>query len=91
MSAEIDFYELLEVERTADDKIIKSSYRRLAMKFHPDKNPGDAEAEANEVAIKVPEFDARCRSVPRCVVTPPAATDQPFCAGIWTFGMKRNR
>jgi len=46
MSAEIDFYELLEVERTADDKIIKSSYRRLAMRFHPDKNPGDAEAES---------------------------------------------
>ena len=46
MSAEIDFYELLEVERTADDKTIKSSFRRLAMRYHPDKNPGDAEAEA---------------------------------------------
>jgi molecular chaperone DnaJ len=46
MSAEIDFYELLEVERTADDKTIKSSFRRLAMRFHPDKNPGDESAEA---------------------------------------------
>jgi molecular chaperone DnaJ len=46
MSAEIDFYELLEVERSADDKTIKSSFRRLAMRFHPDKNPGDAEAES---------------------------------------------
>ncbi len=46
MSAEIDFYELLEVERTADEKTIKSSFRRLAMRYHPDKNPGDAEAEA---------------------------------------------
>ncbi len=45
MSAEIDFYELLEVERTADDKTIKSSFRRLAMRYHPDKNPGDQEAE----------------------------------------------
>jgi len=45
MSAEIDFYELLEVERSADDKTIKSSFRRLAMRYHPDKNPGDAEAE----------------------------------------------
>ena len=46
MSAEIDFYELLEVERTADDKTIKSSFRRLAMRYHPDKNPGDESAEA---------------------------------------------
>jgi molecular chaperone DnaJ len=46
MSAEIDFYELLEVERNADDKTIKSSFRRLAMRYHPDKNPGDESAEA---------------------------------------------
>ncbi|MXP25203.1 molecular chaperone DnaJ [Altererythrobacter indicus] len=52
MSAtEIDYYELLEVERTADDKTIKSSYRKLAMRFHPDRNPGDAEAEAKFKAI----------------------------------------
>ena len=41
-ATEIDFYELLEVERTADDKTIKSAYRRLAMRYHPDKNPGCA-------------------------------------------------
>jgi molecular chaperone DnaJ len=51
MSTEIDYYELLEVERTADDKIIKSSYRRLAMQYHPDRNPGDNEAEAKFKAI----------------------------------------
>lgn len=51
MSAEIDFYTLLEVERTADDGTIKSAYRKLAMKFHPDRNPGDAEAEARFKAI----------------------------------------
>jgi len=45
MATEIDFYELLEVERGADEAVLKSAYRRLAMKWHPDKNPGDATAE----------------------------------------------
>ncbi|MBX3022013.1 MAG: molecular chaperone DnaJ [Bdellovibrionales bacterium] len=40
-----DFYEILGVTREADGDTIKKSYRRLAMQFHPDKNPGDKEAE----------------------------------------------
>lgn len=51
MAAEADFYELLEVEQSADDRTIKSSYRRLAMRFHPDKNPGCEESEARFKAI----------------------------------------
>lgn len=52
MSAtEIDFYELLEVTRDADDQTIKSSYRKLAMRHHPDKNPGCGESEDKFRAI----------------------------------------
>lgn len=51
MSTEIDYYELLECERTADGGMLKSAYRRLAMRWHPDKNPGDAQAEQRFKAI----------------------------------------
>ncbi|MFC4295194.1 molecular chaperone DnaJ [Novosphingobium tardum] len=46
MSVQTDYYELLEVERNADDRTIKSAYRRIAMQCHPDKNPGCADSEA---------------------------------------------
>src|SRR6185312_14701683 len=43
--AKRDYYEVLEVTRSASDGEIKSSFRKLAMKWHPDKNPGDQDCE----------------------------------------------
>ena len=51
MSVEIDFYELLEVERGADEATLKTAYRKLAMKYHPDRNPGCQESESRFKAI----------------------------------------
>ena len=51
MSTTIDYYELLECERTADDATIKSRYRKLAMQYHPDRNAGCKDSEAKFKAI----------------------------------------
>jgi molecular chaperone DnaJ len=45
MTSKRDYYDILGINHTATENEIKASYRKLAMKFHPDRNPGDKEAE----------------------------------------------
>src|ERR1700687_5459915 len=45
MSTKRCYYETLEVDRNADESRLKAAFRKLAMKWHPDKNPGDATSE----------------------------------------------
>jgi len=50
-----DYYNVLKVNRNATEEDLKKSYRRLAMKWHPDKNPGDVKKEAEAKFKKISE------------------------------------
>ena len=66
MATQRDYYEVLGVERTASNGEIATAYRKLAVKYHPDKNPGDEEAierfkEAAEAFEVLNDADKRAR------------------------------
>ena len=68
-----DYYDILGLSKSASDSEIKSSYRKLAMKYHPDRNPGDKKAEDKfrEIAesyeiLKDPQKKSCLRSVWTC-------------------------
>ncbi|MCP4874335.1 MAG: molecular chaperone DnaJ [Gammaproteobacteria bacterium] len=70
-----DYYEVLEVSNSAPDAEIKKAFRRLAMKYHPDRNPDDVEAEVNFKEAKE-AFDVLSNASKR------AAYDQFGHAGV---------
>ena len=72
-----DFYEVLGVPKNAGEDEIKKAYRKLAMKYHPDRNQGDAAKAAEEKFKEVKEaYEILCDSQKR------AADDQYGQAGV---------
>ena len=47
-----DYYEVLGVTRDANDQELKTAYRKLAMQYHPDRNPGDADCRGEVQGVQ---------------------------------------
>ena len=68
--AKRDYYEVLSVGRDCDDQTLKGAYRKLALQFHPDRNPGDHVAEEKfKKRPKPMRFLAIRKSAPPTTVT----------------------
>ena len=73
--SKLDYYKVLDVPRTATEADVKKAYRRLAMKFHPDRNPDDKDAEEKFKEAKE-AYEVLCDSEKRAIY------DQHGHAGI---------
>ena len=92
-----DYYEVLGVSKDADEATLKKAYRQVAKKYHPDMNPGDAEAEkkfkeASEAyaVLSDPENAVSMISLvmPRLMEAPAVQADSIFPAWIWEISLE---
>jgi len=91
MASKRDYYEVLGVPKSASDDEIKKAYRKLAVKYHPDKNPGDKEAEAkfkeiNEAHDVLSDKQKRARYDQFGHAGVGGASGNPFAGGGNPFG-----
>ena len=91
MAEKRDYYEVLGVAKTASEDEIKSAYRKLAKKYHPDLNPGNAEAEAkfkevNEAYGVLSDADKRAKYDQYGTADPQAGFGGGFSGGFGGFG-----
>lgn len=91
MASKRDYYEVLGVSKNASDDEIKKAYRKLAVKYHPDKNPGDKEAEAkfkeiNEAHDVLSDKQKRARYDQFGHAGVGGASGNPFAGGGNPFG-----
>ena len=81
-----DYYEVLGVEKNADEAAIKKAYRVLAKKYHPDMNPGDAEAEKKFASENTALAAAKRGYVDEIIA--PEETRQRIAAALQMLGYK---
>ena len=82
-----DYYEVLGVSRDAGEEDIKKAYRKQAVKFHPDKNPGDKTAEENFKELGEAYRLPLASSAPNWRCTTRSRRLRP----IWSRGVRRPR